>query len=172
MCQKNVRSREKNKNISVQAKEQCGEVNISHNSNVHVAFTSGLIFYITKHFCIKTWLLKLKLYPQSANFVVFCVCGDYTWSAELCHPIVFTKLKFTGFRFGGPRRGFFRKNLSTKNKCIGIELCHDTFIFYIYTDECCYTFLMMNLSQTQKLLSQTYTIPVKNLFVKKYYPPL
>lgn len=121
-------------------KQQCGEVIISHNSNVHVAFTSGPIFYITKHFCIKTWLLKLKLYPRSANFVVFCVCGDYTWSAELCHPIVFTKLKFTGFRFGGPRRGFFCKNLSTKNKCIGIELCHDTFIFYIYTDKCCYTF--------------------------------
>lgn len=112
--------------------KQCGEVIISHNSNVHVAFTSGPIFYITKHFCIKTWLLKLKLYPRSANFVVFCVWGDYTWSAELCHPIVFTKLKFTGFRFGGPRRGFFCKNLSTKNKCIGIELCHDTFIFYIY----------------------------------------
>lgn len=86
MCQKNVRSRE-NKNISV----LCGEVIISHNSNVHVAFTSGPIFYITKHFCIKTWLLKLKLYPRSANFVVFCVWGDYTWSAELCHPIVFTK---------------------------------------------------------------------------------
>lgn len=132
MCQKIYnREKKKIKYISVQAKQRCRERLIFHTTvmYVHVAFANRLIFYITKHFCIKTWLLKLKLYPRSANFVVFCVWGDYTWSAELCHPIVFTKLKFTGFRFGGPRRGFLCKNLSSELSSRRVALIFSYFIY-------------------------------------------